>query len=339
VPIGNAGFIQLRRGISEHVRDGRLSFFEASLYVFVMMEANPATGLCYGSAGLFAAIYGISPRTCRDALEKLEQKGYLRRFPTRGKHGSYPILINKFLCSVGAMKGMYVNSLKSEGYSKIYYERRDDGVNDGAAAGVNESVNESAGSKILDTREEKLETKKQKPTAKVKPLPDERFGDFRNDFETAYKFINKIPAPWDATEATRLSRWLKKNPTITREQWQSILKNRKASAGVNHKAELSQWLKYALSWLDGQADKWGNPINQSGGNNATVPNGTGNQLVGVLERTLNRRQRQRVADQDGDLPAGVEVGRDDAGSIHGVSGPLRLTSVSSGDAELSDKGT
>ena len=157
--VGNSGFIQLRRGLSEHVRDGRLSFFEASLYVFILMDANPATGLCYGSAGLFSAVYSVSDRTCRDALEKLELKGYLRRFPTRGKHGSYPILINKFLCSSGAMKGKYVNCEKSSSYKSITYDSCDDSVNESAVAGVNEGVNESAGSKILDTGKEKQKTK------------------------------------------------------------------------------------------------------------------------------------------------------------------------------------
>lgn len=301
-----SGFVQLRRGISEHVRDGRLSFFEASLYVFIVMETNPSTGLCYGSAGLFAAIYGISPRTCRDALEKLEQKKYLRRFPTRGKHGSYPILINKFLCSAGAMKGLYVNSLKSESYSNVYYEKRDDSVNDSAVASVNESVNESAASKILDTREERLETKKQRPSAKVKPLPDERFADFRNDFETAFKFINKIPAPWDGTEATQLSRWLKKNPTITRGQWQAILKHRKASDGVNQKAALSQWIKNALSWLDGKADKWGNPIEQSknGGSNAAVPTGKTDHNVGLCEELIAEDKYRNRPSENGVVQAG-----------------------------------
>jgi hypothetical protein len=74
--LDRSGFIQLRRGLFEHVRDGRLSFFETSLYVAIIVDANPATGICYGSAGLFATIFGLAPRTVREALEKLEKKGY-----------------------------------------------------------------------------------------------------------------------------------------------------------------------------------------------------------------------------------------------------------------------
>lgn len=164
-----SGFIQLRRGLSEHVRDGRLSFFEAALYVFILMDTNPATGLCYGSAGLFAAVYGVSSRTCRDALEKLESKGYLKRFPTRGKHGSYPILLNKFVCSIGAMKGLYVNSDKSKSCKEIVYLKRDEGVIDNVNDGVDDNVDESAGSKILDTGDGKQEGTPSSPTATDQP--------------------------------------------------------------------------------------------------------------------------------------------------------------------------
>jgi hypothetical protein len=160
MPGMSTGFLQLRRGLFEHVKDGRVSFFEASLYVAILSDANPSTGVCYGSAGLFAALYSLSSRTCRDALEKLEEKGYLRRFPTRGKHGSYPILVNKFRCSDGAMKGKYVNCSKSTDWNKVVYDLCDDGVNEGAVASVNEGVNDSAAR--VDTRDKKQD-KKQLP--------------------------------------------------------------------------------------------------------------------------------------------------------------------------------
>jgi hypothetical protein len=175
---GTSGYIQLRRGLFEHVRDGRLTFFEASLYVAILSDTNPSTGLCYGSAGLFAAVYGLTDRTCRDALEKLESKGYLRRFPTRGKHGSYPILVNKFRCSDGAMKGLYVNSGKSISWEKVFYESRDEGVDDD----VNDSVNDSAASKRLETRNKKPEKEAEltllSPPATPPVKPKIRLQDF-----------------------------------------------------------------------------------------------------------------------------------------------------------------
>ena len=165
--IGGSGFVQLRRGLFEHVRDGRLSFFEASLYVAILSDTNPSTGLCYGSAGLFSVVYSVPTRTCRDALEKLEQKGYLRRFPTRGKHGSYPILVNKFRCSSGAMSGLYVNSDKSSSCDNIIYDIRLDGVNENVNDNGNDGVNDSAAR--VDTRDKKLESDKEQGLSPLLP--------------------------------------------------------------------------------------------------------------------------------------------------------------------------
>jgi hypothetical protein len=192
---GANGFIQLRRGLYEHVRDGRLTFLEASLYVAMLTDTNPSTGVCYGSAGLFAAVYGLSDRTCRDAIEKLEAKGYLKRFPTRGKHGSYPILINKFRCSDGAAKGLYVNSIKSISPDNVCYESRDEGVN--------ENVNEGAASKRLETREE-LELTLLSPVATLKPKIVVRIQDFP---EAWNRLCGKLP------KVETFSDWRKKQVT------------------------------------------------------------------------------------------------------------------------------
>ena len=180
----NSGFVQLRRGLAEHVRTGRLSFLEASLYIFILMDTNPSTGVCYGSAGLFATVYGIPTRTCRDALEKLEKKGYFRRFPTPGKHGSYPILINKFLCSDGAMKGMYVNALESESCDNIYYESCDEHVKEH----VKEDVKESAASKRIENREQEELTLLSSAAETLKRIGPQDF------LETWNRLCGKLPA-------------------------------------------------------------------------------------------------------------------------------------------------
>jgi hypothetical protein len=190
MPGMSTGFLQLRRGLFEHVKDGRVSFFEASLYVAILSDANPSTGVCYGSAGLFAALYSLSSRTCRDALEKLEEKGYLRRFPTRGKHGSYPILVNKFRCSDGAMKGKYVNCSKSIDCNKITYDLCDDGVNEGAVASVNEGVNDSA--VRVDTRDKKQDINPLSLSATPPQIAKVRLQDFPETWNRLCGTLPKI---------------------------------------------------------------------------------------------------------------------------------------------------
>lgn len=176
------------------------------------------------------------------------------------------------------------------------------------------------------------------PVQKQKPLPkskssvptDERFAIFRQDYQTTFQFTNGFPAPWDGKEAGQLSRWLKKNPTITRVQWQAILRNRKISP-INQKSELSRWIGVALAWIDSKADEWGKPIN--GGKNATISLGKADANLAVLEEVIAGRQRERAAGENGDLPA-REVGEDEPRTIHAVPssvGPSRLPS-SDGDA-------
>lgn len=216
--VGSTGFIQLRRGIDEHVREGRISFFEGALYVFILLNTNPSTGVCHGSAGLFATIYSISSRTCRDALEKLEDKGYLKRFPVRGKHGSYPILINKFLCSHGAMKGMYVNCLKTTSYTNIFYEIRDDSVDESGDEDVNDGVNESAGSKILDTRD-KRQDKEQELSLLSPEAPNQqriRPEEFANTWN---RLRGNLPKVEKFTESRRKKILVRINQGITLERF------------------------------------------------------------------------------------------------------------------------
>jgi hypothetical protein len=250
-----SGYVQLRRGLFDHVREGKITFMEASIYIAILVDANPATGVCFGSAGLYSVIFGLPPRTVRDALEKLEKKAYLKRFTVVGKHGSYPILINKFLCTDGAAKGRYVNAVATTDYTSVLFFERDEDVELNGNDSVNEDVNESAASRRIENREKKLETK-QKPLRRSKSAADERTTPFKEDFERAFKYDNNAPAPWDGKEGARLLSWLKANPTITRQQWQMILQNRHKSP-VNKAAPLSIWVSKALAWLNGPADEWG----------------------------------------------------------------------------------
>lgn len=163
--------------------------------------------------------------------------------------------------------------------------------------------------------------KEQKPSAKAKPpqVVDDRNSFFMQDFRKAFLHINHIEAPWDGKEAGSLARWLKKNPTITREQWQAILRNRRDSP-VGQKTELSRWIGLALSWLDGLADEWGKP---TGGNghvgNTKKPTIVEAQLA-ELQRFTDKRNgngRQNsgscvpVGDDDRENTAGGGAGRVD----------------------------
>lgn len=110
----------------EHLRSGAISKGEFILFLEMICNADPASGTWESSAEELSRSLSVSPRTCRDQMESLERKGYIKRFQVPGKNGSYPILVNKFECSDGAMKGSRVNAKESASSKHpIYDECRD----------------------------------------------------------------------------------------------------------------------------------------------------------------------------------------------------------------------
>lgn len=149
---------------------------------------------------------------------------------------------------------------------------------------------------IKEEREVQSSTEKTLP--KGKPS-DPRHSIFRKIFDEYYQFKNNAPAPWDAKEAGRLSKWLIANPTITEDQWRIILRNRTRSP-VSHAKPLSYWIGTAIGWLNGPADDWGKAV--TGGKNGAVPVGKADGNLAVLEESLNRGKRKSGANEDGLLP-------------------------------------
>jgi hypothetical protein len=157
--------------------------------------------------------------------------------------------------------------------AKSIYEKRQkaaDRTNNLRSPSENTTVTEREPLRSADTRTLTLtstdtttgtttKAKTKKPSSKAQPPTDIRFNQFREDFEAYFKHLNNVPAPWDGKEAANLSRWLKKNPSITREQWQNLLRHRAASPVANG-SELSAWIGRAFYWLQGPAGEGGKPI-------------------------------------------------------------------------------
>lgn len=119
------------------------------------------------------------------------------------------------------------------------------------------STSTSTGTKTEEQKQ--VQVQKQKRSAKAKPVAEPTEHTlFRQDFDRFFQHKNQAPAPWDAKEATVLSRWMKANPTISRAQWQTILNNR-ARSPCAYAAPLSKWIGSALAFLNGTADDWGKP--------------------------------------------------------------------------------
>ena len=107
------GFLQLRRGVFEHVRDGRMSLFDYAIHSYITSQADTRTGIWMGSAGALAGELSLSPRQARRFLERLSQGDYIKRFPVPGKHVCYPILVHKFAVTDGEHRGQQLNAIAS----------------------------------------------------------------------------------------------------------------------------------------------------------------------------------------------------------------------------------
>jgi len=75
----NGNFVQLRRGLLEHVETGRLSAREFAAYVLIVLLADASTGVWWGNSVALAAKFGsgdVSELAAQKTLRSLGEKGY-----------------------------------------------------------------------------------------------------------------------------------------------------------------------------------------------------------------------------------------------------------------------
>lgn len=98
------GFVPIRRGIYEHLKEGRITGQELMVYLLLHLKADHRTGICYKISGpAIAGLLRISQRQANRLLARLEKKGYIKRLDHRGQVPYYPVVINKFLTSNGLL--------------------------------------------------------------------------------------------------------------------------------------------------------------------------------------------------------------------------------------------
>lgn len=233
-------------------------------------------------------------------------------------------------------------SFKNQSFQKLPTLFSSEGVGIGVGVGVGKGG-------------EKKKEQKQIPSAKDKPsqgsdgekikqtkaaLVQSRHDAFKDAIKKYWAGKNPdVEMPWGPAEGKTLAIWLKESPTTTLEQFIAWLRNRFKSE-VNHTDRPSKWIRNVTMFASGPIDRFGKPLslkNMNGGHHAAVPSGTGNQIVGVLERTLAGRQRNRALSEDGDLPTSGEVRRNDIEPVHGVFAPVGPSSLPSGYEEPSAK--
>lgn len=133
------GHIQLRRGLIEHLRAGRLNLFQLGVYAHLLFCADFRTGIHLNSAVhvFYSTGQQFSIRHIQRALEALEKAGYIKRFMVKGRKGDYYILIHKYEVTAGALIGKRLNAIDSTDYANpIYFSGADEGADEDADRGV-----------------------------------------------------------------------------------------------------------------------------------------------------------------------------------------------------------
>ena len=92
------GYVQLRRGLFEHLEEGKIEVSEFIVLVMLIGYANSRSGIWHGNAqALETLLHGNLKREwILELLNKLAKKGYIKKFSQQGKRGWYPILVHNF---------------------------------------------------------------------------------------------------------------------------------------------------------------------------------------------------------------------------------------------------
>jgi hypothetical protein len=101
----NHGWYARRRGILEHLRDGKISLFDMSIHDLLCLLADHQTGIAMCSSVKIAALAPRDDversaqgyvRAIRRSLEHLESIGWIKRWAIKGKKGNYPVAVARF---------------------------------------------------------------------------------------------------------------------------------------------------------------------------------------------------------------------------------------------------
>jgi hypothetical protein len=195
------GFLQLRRGLWEHVRDGRLSITGGLAFIYICSQADTRTGVWKGCAKSLSGELGIPERTARDVLEKMEYGDYIRRFAVPGRHSCYPILVHKYPISQGEHDGEQLNALGSKSPVDLAYSSREQSVE--------QDVEHGAAQRIQETRNRRLEKKREAQATPSLSFSCEYFSVTENQDAALGEAFPWVDRP---TEYRKAHSWLEANP-------------------------------------------------------------------------------------------------------------------------------
>jgi hypothetical protein len=153
------GFVQLRRGILEHIHDGRLSTIEFAVLNCLIMLADKETGIGEINAPLLRYyLPDLSSDGAQRALSSLERNRYIYRVGPSSCKRAYRYCVNKYELTAGPHKSRRIcldEVVRSKDIKDILYL---DSAAQGATVPATQGATQTANSN--NNRKEKQEKRK-----------------------------------------------------------------------------------------------------------------------------------------------------------------------------------
>lgn len=167
-----SGWVKVRRGLIDHLADGRMTPNEYLLFMMLLMMADSSTGKGTINAPVLQACYlhDWSTRSLQRALAGLEEKHYIWRLNPSGHRRAYPFWVNKYECTDG------VHKLSRTDLSQVFVSNDikdiryvpsvgvSDDVSDGVTVGVTVGVSDDS------YKNKELRTLERRTKKKASPL-------------------------------------------------------------------------------------------------------------------------------------------------------------------------
>jgi hypothetical protein len=147
----NGNFVQIRRGILQHVETRRLSAREFAAYTLIVLLADSSTGVWWGNSVALAAKFGsgdVSELAAQKTLRSLGEKGYIKSLRQPGSRASYPIIVNRYKITVGKLAGGLVNAENTTDWRKPAVFPVSEEVGETVSDAVGDAVSEEVGETV-----------------------------------------------------------------------------------------------------------------------------------------------------------------------------------------------
>jgi hypothetical protein len=118
------GFIKIRRGLLEHIADGRMSHQDAGIFLQLLLQVDYETGVWTGSAHRLTPtdLDRNSLQRVQRSLKRLATDEYLKVFRHDRGRGNYKVLINRYEPLFGESIGKRLNATLSTDWRAPVYE-------------------------------------------------------------------------------------------------------------------------------------------------------------------------------------------------------------------------